>query len=340
MSIGIDIGSKTIKVVELVGQPGSFALKAAGAVSYSGNPLEKINSEKEASDFSEVLRKLLKDVKVTGKKVNISVPETSVFSRLMKFPPLTDEEIASAVKWESEELIPMPIADAIVRHTIIERQENVNPPQVLVQLVAVHRLIVEKYVAACESVGLEVASVENEMSAVSRVLENEKGVSVLLDVGSHATNIGIVKSGQVYVGRSVNAAGDSFSRAASLALGVSLVQAEQYKTAYGLSEDQLEGKIAQALLPVVRLLVDDIRKTVQSYSLDVKGEPPQNLILAGGSAGMAGLSTALASQTGMNVSVINPFTTAKVALEPTSASSLAPFAPVYACAVGLGIRKD
>src|SRR3989344_8947079 len=108
MSVGLDIGSKTIKVVELAKDGANWRLKASGIVSYKGVPPEQSKEDKELAPLSTAIKKLYKDAKISSKNVAISLPETQVFTRTVKFPPLNDAEIASAVKWEADQYIPIP----------------------------------------------------------------------------------------------------------------------------------------------------------------------------------------------------------------------------------------
>src|SRR3989339_879575 len=102
MSVGLDIGSKTIKVIELVPSGSTFALKAAAAVGYSKQiDIEAIKDEKELSNLSQIIKKLFADAKTSSKRISIAIPEAQAFTRIMKFPLLSDQEIASAVKWEA-----------------------------------------------------------------------------------------------------------------------------------------------------------------------------------------------------------------------------------------------
>lgn len=341
MSIGIDIGVKTIKVIETVGQGNKAVLKSAGAVGYQGNSVDKITSDKEKADFASLIKKLLADAKITGKKVNISLPETSVFSRMMKFPLLSDEEIESAIKWEAEEFIPFSLTDAVMRHAILERQETGNPPQVLVQVVAVAKSLVSKYVSVLESAGLEVNTVETELSSLARVFGKETDeVTLIVELGAHATNIGIVKADQLFLSRSVSSGGDAFSRAISLSLGVSVLQADQYKASYGLEKKQLDGKVGQSIIPVLRIIADEIKKTIHYFQQEARGQAPSSVILTGGSAGLPGLSAALTEMSGLEVSVGNPFTNGKIVVDESSLNSLKNFAPLYAVSCGLALRED
>src|SRR5258708_3678148 len=139
MSTGIDIGSKTIKVVELSHEGGIATLKSAAVIGIKDASIEKMADETEFVNLASKIKKLFQDAKISSKEVYIALPESQVFTRSIKFPPLTDQEIASAVKWQAEEIIPIPIKEAIFQHIILERRETAQPPEVLVLVVAAPR---------------------------------------------------------------------------------------------------------------------------------------------------------------------------------------------------------
>ncbi len=339
MSIGLDIGSKSIKVVELAREGKEWALRSAGAVGYAGPVIDaSFSDEKAIAEIAGVIKKLLKDARINGRDISISLPETQVFTRVMQFPLLTDAEIASAVKWEAEEYIPIPIKDAIIEHQVIERVENANPPQVLVLLVAALRSLVETYVNICSKAGLNVVGVETELVSMIRSLAQPEKAVLIVDFGAHSTDIAITKNEQLYFSRSIPTAGDAFTRAVAQSLGVTIQQAEEYKRTYGLSEDQLEGKVGQSLEPIIKMVVTEIKKAIHYYQLNIKGESPNSIILAGGSAGLPGVAPILTSNLGIEVVIGSAF--GKVKVDPNIAKSLANYAPLYAVAAGLAMRGD
>src|SRR3990170_924339 len=170
MSVGLDIGTKTVKMVELEPSGKGFKLRAAGVLGYKGVSVQKLEEEKDFAALAEVVKKLHTDAKISSKEIVLALPEDEVFTRTIKFPPLTDQEIASAVKWEAEQYIPIPIAEAIIQHTIIERRENVSPPEVVVLLVAAPKSLVEPYTRVAQMAGLSVVGVETALIALSRSL--------------------------------------------------------------------------------------------------------------------------------------------------------------------------
>jgi type IV pilus assembly protein PilM len=335
--VGIDIGSKTIKIVELEKRGEVNSLVASGVVGYSGNTVDKMADEKEMASLGQIIKKLHAEAGVSSKEVTISVPEPLVFTRTIKFPLLTDAEIASAVKWEAEQYIPIPVTEAIIQHTILQRNETTSPSGVLVLLVAAPRVIVEKYVKVIQLAGLTPVAVETELVALTRSLAPIDKTTLLVDLGATSTNIAISKKGLLSFSRSIPIAGEAFTRAITQGLGVAAQQAEEYKKAYGFSAAQLEGKIKTTLDPVLTLVVDEIKKAISFYLSEEKGETPSSLIVSGGSSGMPEIISMLSKLTGIEVLVGNPFS--KIKIDPETAKKLAPYAPLYGVATGLALRE-
>lgn len=337
MAIGIDIGSKTIKAVEL-SMSGKPTLKSAGIIGVNSNGIEHFQDEKEYIFIADAVKKLFNDAKFSTKEVSIALPESQVFTRILKFPLLSDPEVASAVKWQVEDVLPIPAKEAIIQHIVLERRENTTPPEVIVLLVATPRALVEKYVKVLTMAGLTVVGAETELMALSRSLAPDNQTSLIIDFGAKSTDIAIAKNAQLVFSRSIPTAGEAFTRAVAQALGVEMKQAEEYKRTYGLSSTQLEGKVGNALLPVFKVVADEIKKAINFYQTDQKGETPSSVIMSGGTAGLPDAAPVLAKLVGVEVGIANPFT--KITIDPVKAKNLASYAPLYSVAVGLALRGD
>jgi len=337
MSVGLDIGSKTIKIVELENDGKKRLLKASGVVGYKGMTPETTHDDKELVPVSEAIKKLHKEAKIISRDIAIALPEPHVFTRTIKFPLLTDAEIASAVKWESEQYVPIPINEAIVQHQILERREDKTPGYVSVLLIAVPKVIVERYARAVEMAGLNLSVIETEMMSSVRSLSNENQTMLVVNFGARSTNIAVSKKGFLSFSRSIPTAGEAFTRAVAQTLGVEEQQAEEYKRTYGLSSQQLEGKIKMALDPVFRMVSEEMKKAIHFYQSEESGDTPGSAVLSGGTAGMPEVASTLTKLLGLEVVVGNPFS--KVEVSPDAAKSLAGYAPLYSIAVGLALRE-
>lgn len=334
--VGIDIGTKNIKIVELVKNGTTWQLKSSGAVGYAGPSPDKTQTNEEINAIAEVLKKITNQIGLSSKEVNLSLPESLVFTRVIKFPPLTDEEVSAAVKWEAEQYIPIPVVDAVVQYTILERNTLTSETSVL--LVATPKAVVKKYVDVARFAGLTPISAETELTAMARSLSPDKGISMLIDLGSSATDMSIIKDTKIVFTRSIPVAGEAFTRAVSQGLGITPQQAEEYKKTYGLSTDQIEGKVRFALEPVLKMVVDEIKKAVHFYQSEEKGDTPASVIITGGASVMPDIVPFLTENLGIETVVGNPFE--KITLDPETLKKMVPYSSIYSTAVGLAMREE
>ncbi|QQG47263.1 MAG: type IV pilus assembly protein PilM [Candidatus Woesebacteria bacterium] len=338
MSVGLDIGSKTIKVVELSNERNIISLKTASIVGHASADIDKMQEDADFANIAGVIKKLWNDAKVSSNKVAISLPESAVFSRIVRFPMLSDQEVASAIRWEAEEYIPIPPKEAVISYQIVEKKESASPPEVVVLLIASPRNIVEKYVKLVEIAGLTVVGVETSLLSLVRALAPVNQTAVLMDFGAKSTNLAISKNGQLLLSRSIPTAGDAFTRAVAQSLGVSESQADEYKRAYGMDNDQVGVKIGGALGPIFRIVSEEVKKAVHFYQNDESADVPSILILSGGTSGLPGIVPTMTRLLGMEVLIGNPFS--KIAVDPKIVADLESYSPLYSVAVGLALRND
>jgi type IV pilus assembly protein PilM len=287
--------------------------------------------------LADILKKVISQVGIRGREVNLSLPESATFTRVIKFPLLSDEEIASAVKWEAEQYIPIPVTEAVVQYNLLER--NQQKAYVSVLLVAVPKNIVEKYMKVIKLAGLMPVVAETELTAISRSLSPEKGTHIVLDIGSSATNVGIVRDLNIVFARSIPVGGEAFTRAVSQYFNIDLAQAEEYKKTYGLQSNQLEGKVKASLEPICRVIIDEIKKAIHFYTTEIEGsETPKSIVITGGASSMPDIVSYLAENLGLETAIGNPFS--KINIDEESNKKLLPFASLYGATVGLAMREE
>lgn len=307
--IGLDLGSKSIKLVQLSRSADLFRLVAMGSVA---SPQKLIESEVESDlvEWAQTIKKLTSEAKTTTRNVAIALPEDKVFTRIIEMPPMEEKEIKSAITWEAEQYIPISLEDVVLDYQIISLPEKSSLKKSEIFLVAAPKRLEERYLKLLEMSGLRPIWIETEMISLSRSLVPPESLPTLLvEIGARASDIAIVDHGQIVVSRSVPAAGEAITRALAGYLGMGESQAEEYKKAYGVDESMLEGKLLEAIGPVLNLLLREIEKVRIFYQ---KRKIEENvkvdrLILAGGTAGLPQLVSLFAKRLGIEVQAGNPF---------------------------------
>jgi type IV pilus assembly protein PilM len=305
---GLDIGSSSIKILQLKGN------KKVESVAVTVNPIGKSGVEftiEERAKLAETIRNLVKESGVKSKNVVLSIPETLVFSRILRLPIMSTPELASAIKWELDQIVPFPPDEIEISWVIIDKpKKNIGNEKMRVFVVAVPKKISESYVKFLSLTGLEPERIENEVLSLARGLSNftaNKGVSLVMDVGASSTKMVVIEDEQVHLSHVVPLAGMAMTRMISEAFKIQINQAEEYKRVYGIEKQQVEGKIYNALLGLVDSLVVEIKKVVANFTNTEKEKRIERIVLVGGGAFLKGLTGVLVEKVGLDVVVGDPF---------------------------------
>ncbi len=334
---GLDIGSTSLKIAQVEKAGAKFKLASAGIAS---TPQPGLASEAEADliALATAIKKLHQESKITNKNVVTALPEGQIFTRVIELPQMNENELAQAVPWEAEQFIPMPLSDVTLDWQIVSRgTPGKIEEKIKVFIVASPTVLVQKYVKILEMAGFSVAAVETEITAASRALiPSTSPTTLLINLGAKSCDLAIVSKGQVVLTRSIPTAGEAFTRAVATALSIEPTQAEEYKIAYGLGEDQLEGKIRKAITPVFDVVVSEVKKAIFSWREKEK-EAISSIILAGGTANLPQAGTFLTSELGLEVQIADPF--GKLVSDPKLISALRDKSPLFAVSVGLAEKE-
>jgi type IV pilus assembly protein PilM len=335
---GLDFGSSTYKVVKLEDQAEKIRLASLGVIQAPSPGIES-DSDNDLKQVVEAIKKVKTDAKIPTSQVALALPESKVYTRVIEMPSLTDEELSSAMEWEAEQYIPIPLSEVNLDWQVLARPgKGFEEKKMEVLLVAAPKALIRKYSKVAEEAGLEIMSLESEIIAISRAVVGEEEVAkVVLNLGGRSTDIAIVRSGQVVFTRSIGTGGVSISRAVASTLNLDLAQAEEYKKAYGFLENQLEGKVRGAIVPIFNVIVSEIKKAIDYYVTKASDNKLGSIVVSGGTALLPGAIAYLAENLGIEVLVANPF--AKMLMDERSEKLLSASAPLYAVAVGLAMKE-
>jgi len=342
--LGIDIGTSAIKIVEMSRSGKRRKLDNYGEMKAEALYEKPFRTfEKSTLSFSnrDVVRALSAVLKEAGFKTNkafFSIPDFSTFFTTISLPAMTDEEIPQAVNYEAPQHIPLPLESVTLDWQIVEREVGAGVGQGIIKilLVAVPKDVIQQYQQIAISTGLDLLSMEAEVFSLSRALigETEKGQTIsLVDIGARSTTINIIDNGILRVSHSFDTSGSDFTTVIAKGLNIDYAEAELLKKDQGLLSEN--GGIKETMLPLIDLIIDEIRKIFSSF-FQAEGKEVKKIILAGGTAFMPGLIDYFMKNLSKPTEIANPF--ANIYYLPILEDALKKMGPSYAIAVGAALR--
>lgn len=337
-AFGLDIGATSLKLVWLDKQRAGFLLKAA---LISPIPPKGMLSESplDEEEMAQAFRKAVDTAGVNTRKVNIALPENQVYTKVLDMPILSDREIASAIYWEAEQYIPVPLTNIKLVWNVLKRPEKgVVDEKMQVLMVGAPTMLVNKYLKIIAMAGLEVNSMETEILATIRslVVDQNFPTSLVVNIGAISTSFAIVRKGIMIFTYSMSIGGAAINRAIATDFSLTPQQAEEYKRVYGVSGKSLGGKIGQSTEPILNSILSEIKKSIAFYQQKYKDtDPIRQIVLSGGTAKLPGIELFFASNAGIETAIANPW---KILSSQQIPKEILQNASDYPIAVGLAMR--
>lgn len=333
---GLDIGFSSVKVVQTEPHGKSLNVVGYGATYFETGAIQDgIVVDPEA--IARNIKLLFEDQlvgKITTRRVVLSVPAASTFTRTIKLPAnLSAKDLGEAIRLETEEYTPMSIDDMYIDYTLMKSDSKEQ--EVLV--VAVPHEVVDSYVQLAELLGLETVAVETTINGVCRLFSRvdvNHTPTVLVDLGSQSSDITVYDHG-IVVTSTVPGGGDSFSEAIAKKLGITHKEAHLIKVRYGMGVSKKQAEIIEALSPIVAQLSKEIKRMVRYYEERAgSGRKIDQVVTMGGGANMFGLADALTNSLRLPVRICDPWHELNLhKLQPPTASEKS----MYATAVGMSL---
>ena len=290
-SLGIDIGSKGIKIVELSKQKDRIALQNYGGLKLSATKKESFQYFDKRTllpsthNISLAIKAVLDETKIETTEAVFSLPDFSTFFTSFSLPPMTVKELPDAVNFESKKHIPIPFNEVVLDWQLIGDNINGKEGENKILVMAISKSLVAEYKKIAEECGLLLLSLEAEVMGLKRAIAGQdKETTCLIEVGCQSTAISIIDQGFLCMSVSFDVGGKDCTYSISEALGVDLCEAEKIKVNFGL--DNKEKKMEAAMIPILNIISEKVRHVISDF--EVKNAKVKKIILAGGSTNMPG----------------------------------------------------
>lgn len=231
--VGLDIGSRWIKAVEVRPEKGKPVITGIG---FEPTPDGAIVEEQilDSVGMAAAIKRLFSKCGITGKNVVTSVAgQSTVVVRIIEVPKMTPQELMETMKWEVERHIPFPSSEVVMDYHPLNRTGALPDDQNMEVLLAVSQEEkVIKHIAALTGAKLTPAAVEVEPIALPRSLIHgnpdiaDKGTVAIVDIGNDTTNVSIYENKVLVFPRNIPIAGINLTRAVAEALGIEESEAE------------------------------------------------------------------------------------------------------------------
>ena len=337
--VGLDIGSSSIKAVELRKARGEFHVANAG-LEPLGTDIVVDSMIVDSGSVASAISKIFAEHGLKSKQVATSISGHSVIVKKISMATMNEPELAETIRTEAQQHVPFEIDDVNLDYQVLSSDRS--EPQMEVLLVAVKKDKILNYTNALQLAGRQPVIVDVDAFALQNCYEfNYEPASTstvaLLNLGASVMNINIVKGTTPLFTRDVSVGGNQYTDALQKELDLSFDDAESLKLGnkVGTVSDDAKAPIFQQ---VTELIVLEIQKTFDFFRATATGEHIERIYMAGGSSHIAGLLEALRREFSVSVDLLDPF----MRITPPadwSPELLQQQAPQLVVAVGLALRS-
>ncbi|MBI4415120.1 MAG: type IV pilus assembly protein PilM [Candidatus Kerfeldbacteria bacterium] len=344
--LGIDIGTSSIKAVELKNEAGRPKLVTYGYIEQQSD-LVKSDSPQAQARLLATIKHLVQQAGVTTDKVVAALPSFAVFTSIISLPVMSEKDLLAAVRWEAKKFVPMPLDEMILDWRVIKEPETPQAQQQLgvkkrakdlkILLTAAPKNLVKRYVDLFKAADMQLVSLETESFALERsLIGNDPSPIMVIDIGAIATDISVISHGIPLLNRSIDVGGETITKSIMNSLNIDVDRAEQFKRDFGMGTSDGNQQIPKTIEFVIGSIINETRYCLNLYQGQGQ-QTVEKVILAGGSSFLPSLPDYLARVLNLKVFIGDPW--ARVIYPIELKSALQEIGPRFAVAIGLAMRN-
>ncbi len=351
--LGIDIGSSSIKLVQLRREDGRAILETYGAITLG--PYNGVEAGKAVklpvNKITEALSDLMRETNVTTKSVSVAIPFASSLTSIIQMPNMPKNQLNQMIPLEARKYIPVPMNEVMLDWFIIPDEEPKSRSEILegvydsfekpkeknnleILLVAIFNTILNDYQTITDTLGLTTKFYELEVFSAARgSLSHGVAPVVIVDIGASTTKIYVVERGVIRMSHLVHKGSQDLTLHIERALEISFEKAERLKREEGMSEDS---SVKFAMLSTLDHIFSQINHVLLSYGKKYH-KNISKVMFSGSTAAMDGFLEYAESKIENVVTIANPFN--KVQTPAFLDDALKKVGPEFAVATGLALRQ-
>jgi type IV pilus assembly protein PilM len=343
--IGLDIGSSSVKAVEVVakGRDKGFELRSLGIAPLPNEAIVQ-GAFLNSSAIVDAIGEAVEVGRIKSKNVAVAVSGHSVIVKKVSLPAMTREELEDQIQWEAEQYIPFDVNEVHLDFQILDTSEGEGQMDVL--LVAAKRDLVDDYVQVIQEAGLIPACVDVAAFAVENAYEMNYSaepdeVVALVNIGAQVVNINVIQNGIPAFTRDITTGGNQYTEEIQKSLSISFEEAERIKLGGNASDQNQEvvpQEVEHAMRSVTDTVIGEIARSLDFFTATAAESRINRVLLSGGGAGVSGLDASFAERSGLEVELMNPLAR-MLPSKGFDPDYLAQVGPSLGVGIGLAARK-
>ncbi len=346
--LGIDIGSSSIKVVQLRKKGGQAILETYGALALGPYAQIEIGraTRLPVEKVIEALKDILREAKTTTTSSAVAIPFSASLMTLIEMPKVGMKELSQMIPLEARKYIPVPITEVALDWSVIPRNEDarsddgkapISSNKVDVLLVAIHNDILANYQDIISKVKLDTSFFEIEIFSTMRSVLNQEVLPVLIfDMGAASTKLYIVERGAVKVSHTINRGSQDITLALSRSLTLPVKEAEELKRSIGLDDPNADKQAKDIIRSTLEYVFTEANRVILNFQKKYN-KAISKIVLVGGGSALKGLDHVAKDAFKAETISGSPFE--KVESPAFLSHMLKRTGPEFAVAVGLALRK-
>jgi type IV pilus assembly protein PilM len=311
ISIGLDIGSSAVRAAEISFDRHQRRLRRLAQV---GLPSGAVVDGEVVNPIAvgEALRRLWAEAGFSSHKVVLGVSGHRLIVRQADVPALNNDDLRSALRFDSQELIPIPMDDASFDFQVLARGEETDDSgraTARILIVAAHREMLRSHLASLAHAGLEAVAIDASPLALMRVVPSgaDSGVEALVSIGAELTTVAVRQGGVPRFIRSLAIGGANLTSGIAAAMHVEPAVAEAIKRGAVPTGSPQLAQARKAVATDLRDLGEDVRATIDFFVSQADGSRVERLLVTGGASMTEGLVEQLAGGMDVEIRRIDPF---------------------------------
>lgn len=291
--IGLDIGSRKIKIAQVKGRKNSIQLSKFGSIATPWGAMEAGNIL-DVAELGQGLSLLVKDLNLKGKSVVAAVSGQQVYTRNIVMPKMKQEELKEAIYFQAMNFLPVSVDEVAIDFFPLRDFEDEEGKKTEIFFVAVRKQQVENLEEVCKIAGLKLAAVEIEPLAIHRILgkSKESGIKAFINIGASRSYFTVFKDGLLKFYRTLSFGTAAFAQQQNLDNGDTSVELDTIDIVNNDSYEYL-----------VRDVIAEVNRSIEYYDMQNMEEKVESIILCGGGSRIKGLDERLGEGIGRQVSL-------------------------------------